>query len=299
MNRGDAGETPQSIGRGIFWMCSSMLLFVCMDGLTKHLIRTYPVAEVIWVRFVFHLVFMLPLMARRLPVLAKTRSLGLQMLRGAMVNLSNVAIIIALQYLPLTEVSVLGSVSPLIVTALSVPLLGEKVGLRRWVGVTIGFVGVVLVVRPGGDLIHWAAIFPLLGSISYAINQIATRRLGRIDHPLTTVFYTALFGVACTSVAVPFLWVAPDMTGWLLMAGVGLLSLGGHILTVRAFQVAPAAVVAPFNYSALVWATVVGYVAFGDLPDGWTMVGATVIVASGLYVLDRQRKKNRPEGTPE
>lgn len=299
MSRGEAGETPQSVGWGIFWMCSSMLLFVCMDGATKYLIRTYPIAEVIWVRFVFHLLFMVPLMAGRFPVLAKTRSPGLQVLRGVMVILTNVAIIVALQVLPLAEVSVLSSVSPLIVTALSVPLLGEKVGARRWIGVAIGFAGVVLVVRPGGDLIHWAAIFPLLGSISYAINQISTRRLGGIDHPLTTVFYTALVGVASTSVIVPFLWVPPDAMGWALMGGIGLLSLGGHIFSARAFQAAPAAAVSPFNYSSLVWATAVGYVVFGDLPDGWTVVGATIIVASGLYVLDRQRKKRKPEGSPE
>lgn len=299
MSRGEAGEAPQSVGWGIFWMCSSMLLFVCMDAATKYLIRSYPIAEVIWVRFVFHLLFMAPLIASRLPVLARTRSPGFQILRGAMVLLTNVAILVALQFLPLAEVAVLGSISPLIVTALSVPLLGEKVGMRRWTGVAIGFVGVVLVVRPGGDLVHWAAIFPLLGSISYAINQISTRRLGRLDHPLTTAFYTAVVGLVGAGVIVPFLWVAPDMKGWLLMAAVGLLSLGGHILAARAFQAAPAAAVTPFNYSSLVWATGVGYVVFGDLPDGWTVAGATVIVASGLYVLDRQRKKRQPERTPE
>lgn len=299
MIRGEAGNTPQSVGWGIFWMCSSMLLFVCMDAITKHLIRTYPIAEVIWVRFVFHLLFMLPLMAGRFAALARSRAPGVQALRGAMVILTNVAILVALQFLPLAEVAVLGSVSPLIVTALSVPLLGEKVGVRRWIGVTIGFAGVVLVVRPGGELIHWAAVFPLLGSVSYAINQISTRRLGGLDHPLTTVLYTALVGVGSTSVVVPFLWVMPDAAGWALMAGVGLLSLGGHILVARAFQTAPAAAVSPFNYSALVWATVVGYLAFGDLPDGWTVAGAAVIAVSGLYVLDRQRKKRKPEGTPQ
>jgi len=299
MSTGDAGETPKGVGWGIFWMCSSMLLFVCMDAATKHLIRSYPIAEVIWVRFVFHLLFMAPLMVRRLPVLARTRSPRLQILRGAMVLVTNAAIIVALQFLPLAEVAVVGSISPLIVTALSVPLLGERVGMRRWIGVAIGFVGVVLVVRPGGDLVHWAAIFPLMGSVFYAVNQISTRRLGLVDHPLTTAFYTALVGLVGAGVVVPFLWVAPDTKGWLLMAAVGLLSLGGHILAARAFQAAPAAVVTPFNYSSLVWATGVGYVVFGDLPDGWTMAGAMVIVASGLYVLDRQRKKRKPERMSE
>lgn len=290
MNAKAPGETPQSTGWGVFWICLSMLLFICMDGIAKVLIQTYPTVEVIWARFTFHMLFMAPLILRRFPETVVARAPWLQVLRGAMVLMTNFFIVMALWSLPLAEVSVLAAVNPLIVTALSAPILGEKVGVRRWIGVVVGFLGVLVILRPGSAIFQAAALLPLVGAFGYAINQLTTRRLGRIDHPLTTVFYTALLGCVIMTAVVPFVWVTPDPAGWGLMAVIGVLSLGGNIAGTKAFQVAAAAVVTPFNYSALIWATLFGFFVFGDLPDGGTVAGALVIVASSLYVLRRRRR---------
>jgi len=289
MNREMGRSPPQSVGWGVFWMCVAMLLLVGMDAIAKHLTLRFPVAEVIWARFAFHLLFMAPLLARRLPLVSRTRNLRLQVLRGVMILLASGSLVTGLRYIPLAEINVLFAASPLIVTALSAPLLKERVGPRQWAGVVVGFLGVLLIVRPGFAAMHPAATVVVLGAGFYAISQIAARSLGAVDDPRTTVFYTALVCVAAMSAVVPFVWVPPGPVDWAVMAATGLLSMTGHLAATKAFQMAPAATVSPFNYSGMVWATLFGFLGFGDLPDVWTVIGAVVIVASGLYVLRRRR----------
>ena len=286
---------PQRVGWGVFWMCVAMLLLVGMDAIAKHLAQLFPVSEVIWARFTFHLLFMAPLLARNLPLIARTRSSRMQFLRGAMILLASGAMVSGLRYIPLAETNVLFAASPLIVTALSVPMLKERVGPRQWAGVVVGFLGVLLIVRPGIAAIHPAAVIVLLGAGFYAVSQIAARSLAHLDDPRTTVFYTALVCALAMTVIVPFVWVVPRPVDWAVMAAAGFLSMTGHLAATKAFQMAPAAIVSPFNYSGMVWATLFGFLGFGDLPDGWTVVGALVIVASSLYILRRQRVRRKKE----
>ena len=283
----------QDAGRGILWMLLSMLLYVGMDTIGKYLVQIYPVTEVVWGRFLFHLLFMAPVIATRLPAGVISHRFRYQALRAVMVLLTTSCMIGAMRFIPIADASAVASASPLIVTALSVFLLKEKVGPRRWAGVVVGFAGVLIVVRPGLGLVHPATALPLVAGLFYAVNQVTTRRLGGIDNPLTTVFYTALIGCLVTSLAVPFVWVAPKVADWGLMAGMGLGSFLGHYATARAFQAAPAATVTPFNYSALLWSVLTGFLVFGDFPDGWTMVGALIIVGSGLYIFHRSRRASR------
>lgn len=285
-----AGLPAQRVGLGVLWMCLAMLLLVGMDAITKHLTQLFPVPEVIWARFTFHLLLMAPLLGRRLPLVAATRDYRLQILRGAMILLSSGSLVTGLRYIPLAETNVLFAASPLMVTALSAPLLKERVGPRQWIGVVVGFIGVLVIMRPGFAVMHPAAVVVVSGTIFYAISQIAARRLGQIDDPRTTVFYTALVCVVVMSAIVPFVWVTPRPVDWAVMATTGLLSMTGHLAATKAFQMAPAAVISPFNYSGMVWAVLFGFVGFGDLPDVWTVVGALIIVASSLYILHRRRQ---------
>jgi drug/metabolite transporter (DMT)-like permease len=169
-------------------------------------------------------------------------------------------------------------------------LLGERVGRHRWSAVALGLVGVLIITRPSGAIAHWSSLMPLVAAFCYANYQIATRLIGRTDDPLATLFYTSIGGAAVTSLAVPFDWIWPTVAQWLILVALGGLGALGHFLVITAFTRAPASVLAPMHYTVLIWATLFGYLVFGDLPDVWTLVGAAVIVASALYVYYRERK---------
>jgi drug/metabolite transporter (DMT)-like permease len=177
------------------------------------------------------------------------------------------------------------------VTALSVPLLKEKVGVRRWAAVILGFASVLVIIRPGVEILHWAVFLPLLVAVCFALYQIATRLLSTTDDSLTTLFYSATAGAVAMTVILPFQeWRWPDVAGWGLMAFLGLIGSLGHFVMIRAFAHAPASSLAPFSYLNLVWATLLGIALFGDWPDGWTFLGAAMLAGSGIYVLYRERR---------
>lgn len=279
--------------RGIGWMLVTMLLFVSMDTVAKYLIESYPVPQVVWARFAFHALLLALFLGPRLRTTAITRRPGLQILRSALLVVTTILFFSGLSYLPLADASAVMLVGPLVITALSMPLLGEHVGIRRWSGVVIGFVGALVIIRPGFDAMQPAALFPLAAATTYAFYQIATRVLSRSDDTMTTLFYSPVVGLVVMSLAMPFFWQAPDLEGWLLMALAGLIGGLSHFTLIKAFTAAPAATVAPFGYSALIWATVSGLVVFGDFPDGWTIAGAVIIAGSGLYILHREHVRKR------
>lgn len=281
-----------NIVRGILLMMLAGFLFVVMDSTAKYLSGSYPVTQIVWARYIFHLLT-LPLLIGRgswLAVLA-TRRLGLQLLRSLMLLGSTFFFFLAVKFIPLATATAIGFVGPLLVTALSVPFLKEKVGPRRWAAVIIGFGAVVIIIRPGAELLHWAVFLPLLVAACFAIYQITTRILSATDSSLTTLFYSATAGAVAMTLVLPFEeWRTPDLAGWGLMAFLGLIGSLGHFVMIRAFTHAPASSLAPFSYLTLVWATLLGFVVFGDLPDRWTVLGAVILAASGLYVLYRERK---------
>lgn len=280
---------PGAARRGILWMLLTTLLFVSMDSLAKQLSQSYPVPQVVWARYVFHVLLLALYLRGRVPGMMRTGRLGLQLLRSVFLLGATGMFFTALSFIPLAEASAIMFVAPILVTALSLPLLDEHVGPRRWASVVVGFGGALIIIRPGGEAMDPAALFALGAAGSYAFYQITTRQLAHSDRPLTTLAYSALIGALASSVAVPFFWVAPDPAGWLAMVGLGLFGGIGHFALIKAFESAPAATVTPFGYAALLWATLFGFVIFGDLPDLWTVVGAAIIAASGLYIFHRER----------
>lgn len=276
--------------RGIMWMLLTVSLFVGMDTIGKFLAQSYPVIQVTWARFAFHALWLVTFLGWRLPVVVRTRRLKLQLARGALMVIANTLFIAGVSVMPLVDTNAILLTSPLFVTALSVPLLGEQVGIRRWSSVLAGMVGALIIIRPGYGTMQWVALFPLGAAISFALYQLATREVTRFDPPLTTLFYTVSVGTPVTSLIMPFVWVTPDVAAWLLMGAMGLIGAVSHFTLIKAFTAAPAAVIAPFNYTNLVWATLFGFAVFGELPDVLTVLGASIITASGLYAFFREHR---------
>jgi drug/metabolite transporter (DMT)-like permease len=279
--------------RGILLMCAGVSMFPFMNAAVKLLGAHYPVAQIVWARFTGHLVIMLlvflPRYGRRL---LATRRPGVQIGRSLLMLVSNMMFVVAIARVPLASASAIGFTSPLIVTALSVPLLHESVGIRRWSAVIVGFAGALLVVRPGTGLHDPAVLLLLLSSAAYALYQIATRWVGLYDDAAVGIVFSALLGSLIMSAALPFVFVMPqEPLDILLFCSLGLLGGAGHYLVIRAFQSGPAAVIAPLGYVELVGTATLGYLIFGNFPDAWTWLGAAIIIASGIYIAFRERRR--------
>jgi len=274
---------------GILLMCLAVLCFVIMNTMVKHLSQTLPVPLIIWARYFFHLVVIMALFPRRLPTLLVSRRKGMQVLRSVLVLVATLFMFFAVSLMPLADVVAITFMAPLLVTGLSVPVLGEHMGPRRWAAVAAGFLGMLVIVRPGAGVFQWAALLPLGMAVCYATYQIITRMIRGAADPLNALFYTALVGAVVTTVTVPFFWVTPAPLDWLWLVGTGLFGGLGHFAVIRAYDHAAPVMIAPFSYTELIWAVLLGLVFFGDFPDAWTFCGAAIIAASGLYVLHRER----------
>jgi drug/metabolite transporter (DMT)-like permease len=290
-----AARRPPDIVRGIVLMVAGVFMFPFMNAAVKLLTARYPVPEIVWARFTGHLIIMLivflPHYGRRL---FATRRWAIQIGRSLLMLGSNLVFVVAIGRVPLATASAIGFTSPLLVTALSMPLLGERVGPRRWTAVIVGFFGALVIIRPGSGL-HNPAVLLLLGSAAaYALYQIATRWVSAFDPAATGIVFAALLGSLAMTCALPFVFVLPKNLGDLLLfLSLGLFGGGGHYLLIRAFQNGPAAVMAPLGYVELVGTTALGYAIFGNFPDLWTWVGAAFIIASGLYIALRERRLRR------
>ena len=273
------------------FMLLTMLMFVAMDTIAKYLSESLPTGQVVWARYVFNALVLLAIVNHRIGVHLHTQRPWLQLFRAAILLVTTALFFLGLRYVGLATASSIMFVSPLIVTLLSAPVLGEAVGWRRILSVIAGLVGALIIIRPGSDALGLAALLPLAAAFGYATYQLATRVVTRSDSTMTTLCYTGLVGAILSNLALPFGWIWPTPQQWLWMAAMGALGCLGHFALIRAFTLANAAVASPFSYSALIWATLFGYLAFGDLPDLWTVVGAAVIVGAGLYILYRERAK--------
>jgi len=283
---------------GIAWMLATMFWFVTLDSTAKYLMQSYPVTQVIWARFFFHVVFVVLLMGRQLGVHVRSQSLKHQSLRSLFMFTTTVLFFIGISLLPLATAATIMFMSPVILTILSIPLLGEKVGPRRWVGIAIGFAGAVVIMRPGSESFQLSILIVLAAAFTHAIYQIFTRKLGTRDRPITSLFYTGITGALAMTVVAPFYWQPVAVSDWPLFVFAGIAGGIGHLCLIRAFRQAPASVVAPFSYSSLLWATSFGYLLFGDLPDAWTLSGAAMIIASGLYIFHREQTLKRQARQP-
>ena len=281
---------PGAARVGILWMLAATLLFASQDAIVKYLSADYSVAQLVWARFTLALAAIALVTGSRLPGILVTKRPGLQVLRGVLLLVMMGLFYAALGLIPLADATSILFLGPLIVAALSVPLLGEHVGPRRWAAVVVGFIGALIIVRPGQGSLEAAALMPLGAAFLFGLYQIVTRLLNRTDRPITTLTYSALCATLATSAVVPFHWQTnPDAAAWVLMAALGVIGAVSQFALIKAYEVAPAATVAPFFYVSLIWSVGYGYALFGDFPDVWTVTGALVITGSGLYVFHRAR----------
>ena len=276
--------------KGIALILLSTIFLGTSDTTSKYLSATLPSIEITWIRFVVFTLIMVPAMVPRTPLYAlRTERLGLQLVRGAALLGSSVFFISGLRYLPIAEASATSFVSPLFVTALSIVLLSESVGIRRWIATAVGLVGVLIILRPGTSAFHPTAFFPLTSALCWALTLVMTRMVSGREHAITTMTYSAVAGVAIMTALVPFGWVAPTWRDILFGILVGVASTAGQWIVVLAYRYADASVLAPFSYAQLVWVSILGFLVFGEVPDAWTIVGAAFVVASGLYIAHRER----------
>jgi len=271
-------------------MCAGVCTFPFMNAAVKLLAHRYPAMEITWARFTGHLMVMLVVFLPQYRwALFRTRRPLVQLGRSALMLVSNLVFVMAIGAVPLATASAIGFTSPLLVTALSVPLLQEQVGWRRWSAVVVGFAGALMVIRPGSGFRDPAVLLILFSSFAYALYQIATR-LVRTDTAATGIIFAALLGSLGMSLAMPFIFVMPrSLLDMVLFVTLGLLGGAGHYMVIRAFQLGPAAVIAPLGYVELIGSVVLGYLLFGNFPDVWTLLGSGVIIASGIYIAMRER----------
>lgn len=278
---------------GIALMCAALMCFACLDAIAKWLTGHLPTLEVVWARYASHFALsLLILNPWTMPGLLKTKKLGLQVGRSALLFASTAFNFIALHYLQLDQTAAIAFTAPFFIALMAGPLLGEWIHWRRWLAIVVGFGGVLLVVRPGtAGGMHPVVIFSFLSTLFYAAYNISTRFLAGHDTTGTTMFYTALVGFIAATVPLPAVWVMP--TDPMVIAGmiaVGAFGFIGHLFLVLAHRYAPAPVLAPYIYTQIIWYAVAGFLAFGQVPSEYTLAGAAIVIASGLYLLYRERK---------
>ena len=271
-------------------MIIGMITLASTDAVSKHLTVTFAVVQILWIRFIiFAGVGAFAVIKKRGFNGLRTERPIAQIVRASMLLSANLLAVYTLSLMPLADAHATLAIAPLLVTAASVPFLGEVIDVRRWIAIGTGFMGVLIILRPGLGVFDFVAIFPLAVAILFAGYNILTKIISRDDTNETTLFYTGATGLIVLSVIIPFFWISPSLIdwGWLIVAGIG--GSFAHIFIITALHFAPASKLQPFNYVMLVWATILGFFIFDDLPDYLTVLGATVIVISGLYAWNRER----------
>lgn len=281
--------------KGVIFFMTAIFLISVVDTVCKVFTKDLHSIQLVWGYFVgINLtlwVFFL-FKGEKFSNLRRTERPLLQIIRPAFLVCSISSLFIGLTYLPIAEATVIGFVAPLFITALSVPILKEHVDIHRWSAVVIGLVGVIIIIRPGGDLWHLASVMPLLGALFFALFQIITRLLAATERTHTTLFYTGLGGLAWSSLIVPFVWVTPSITHIFVFLSTGAMGAMAHLCMISAFDRAEASLLAPYNYTKLIWVSVLGYLIFNDVPSLDMWIGAIIIVSAGFYVLYREKNIN-------
>jgi drug/metabolite transporter (DMT)-like permease len=285
-----ASAPAQDTLRAILFMALAINLFPFMNVAAKFLSADYSTVQVVWARYTGHLLFVMAMfMPARGFSLFKASRPGVHVVRSVLMFVSTVCFFSALRWIEVPTASAINFTSPLIVTAMAAPILGEVVGVRRWVAVGVGFAGALIIIRPWGAEAHWAMLLVMGTAFSYATYQIFTRKFAAADPPETSITYISFVGALISTLALPFFWELPhSLVDAALFGLLGLIGGLGHYFVIRAFQLGEASVLAPFNYGQLVMAIVLSYLVFATFPDAWTFVGAAIIIASGLYITYRE-----------
>jgi len=283
------GERVRAIGL----MCASAIFFSALDTSAKSLSQTLPAIEIIWARYVASAVIgLLAVRPLHRPQVFHSRRPGLQLIRSTLLLCSTTANFLALRQLQLAETSTINFLTPLFVVLLAGPLLGEWAGGGRLVAVIVGFLGVIVATGPGTAAFQSIVILAIGGVVCNAGYALTTRMLASADSSRTTLIWTPIAGVLALSPALPFVWVnPPTLTAWTIMAGMGFFAAIGHGLLIMAHQRAPASVLTPFSYTQLLWMILSGFLVFGDRPSGAVLIGASIVVLCGLYLISRERRE--------
>jgi drug/metabolite transporter (DMT)-like permease len=280
--------------RGIATMVVSLFFFMSSDTVSKWLTQDYPVGEIIFVRSFFMYVPVVAVMLwRRERLTLRAASWRLHALRSGAFIASTFLIIYSVKLLPLADVIAFVHSAPLIIAALSVPLLGERVGWHRWAAVLVGFLGVLVMVRPTPEAFQIAALVPLAAAFATSLRDIVTRRMSATESSSAILSWSTAGLILASALTLPFAWRTPDMTGFALMALSGVLNGIANFLMIEAYRLAQAAIVAPFKYSSIPWGVLFGYHVWGDLPDLWIISGGAIVVGAGLYLLHRETRARK------
>lgn len=278
---------PGHLLRGVGLMMLAVFMFSSMDAFAKQLLRGYPIAPLLWARYTLQCLFVLAVFGPRMgAAVVRTAHPLLQCARGLLLAGSTVFFYLALKYLPMAEAAAISFVGPVLVTALSGPLLKERVRPHQWLAVALGFAGVLVIVRPAGAVFTPAVLLPLATALLFSLYQIATRKVAGRDDPITSLFYSALVGAAATVFALPFTWQTPTAVQALQIVVIGFLGGFGHFLLIRAVAQASPMALAPFVYVQLVWSTLLAWLVFGESPDAGSLWGMLVIVGGGMLAVD-------------
>ena len=265
------------------------IMLPIMDGFAKYLSADLPVLQITWARYFFTVAFTFPIMfffyRNQLKWSDKPK---LQIIRGLILLIANICFFYSISVISLAKALTLAFVAPLIVTAFSPMFLGEKVGFRRWSAVVIGFVGSLVVIRPGFVEINLASLAALGTGIMYGFYLIITRKLSTSDNPLLTLLLTGVVGAVIITCVMPFVWVKPTLNQWSMMAAIGVFACIGHLFLILSLKYADASKLAPFSYFEIITNIIIGYYFFNDFPDNWTFLGLLIIVLSGIYISRRE-----------
>lgn len=293
------GQVPRAAprqvenGKGLLLMALGMFLFSAVDTGAKFLTENLHPIQITWSRQLGLLAGAMFLLAWHGRTLLRTSHPRLQVARGCVAACSATLFIVAVSYVPLADAVAVSFVAPFMVTVMGAFILREPVGMRRWIAVILGFIGTLIVIRPGMGAIHPAAVLVILAAGFFAIRQIISRALADTDSTATTVIYTALVGSAILTLPLPFVWQTPTGDEWLVLIFIAVVAGVAETCVIMALQLAMAVVVAPMQYTLMVWGTMYGFLVFGQLPDVWTWVGASIIIATGLYTLHREHMAAR------
>jgi drug/metabolite transporter (DMT)-like permease len=282
-----AGWGPQA--RGIGLLLAALMLFALMDAAAKALGARYHTGQVVWARFAVNAALLVLLYRSRIPVLVKSRQPGLQLLRALSQIATVTLFFLSIRYIGLAEAAALTDLNPVLITLGAALFLAEPIGARRLAGIAVAFAGALIILRPGAGVMHPAAFLALGAAFTYSAGALLTRALRR-DAVATSMLWSALVGTAVASLALPFVWRPVALPDLWLFAAMGLLGTLAQGLLIRAFATAEAGALAPFGYAGLVFSSLWGFAFFGQLPDGWTVLGAGLIVAAGIYVWYRETR---------
>lgn len=277
--------------RAILFVVIAIALLTGQDAIIKWLTERYPVIEILFIRSLVAMPTILLLLGvtGRLRVL-RTRRSGQHLLRAALHFMAFICFFSALRLMPLADTLAIAFSAPILIVLFGAAILKERVGPWRWSAVAVGFIGILVMVRPGTSMLDWPVMLALMSSIFYALWMLTTRAMPEEESSIAMLFYSTIFFVLAGAVAAPVVWVTPSLEDFMVLAALGLLSMVGHLLLIQAYRLAPASILAPFDYTSMAWGVLLGWLVWSELPGPWVLGGTMLVVLAGLIIVQREAR---------